>query len=124
MISDLHVEFAAFDLPTVDADVLVLAGDVGHGLAGVQLAARWAAGRPVLFVAGNHEFYGHGLPALTGRLRALAEGSSVHVLENDELVLGDVRFLGCSLWSDFLASGRAERGARWRWLRACSTTTS
>jgi predicted phosphodiesterase len=109
VISDLHVEFAPFDLPTVDADVLVLAGDVGQGLAGVQLAARWAAGRPVLFVAGNHEFYGHGLPALTGRLRALAQGSLVHVLENDELVLGGVRFLGCSLWSDFLAAGGAEQ---------------
>lgn len=108
VISDLHVELAAFDLPTVDADVLVLAGDVGQGLAGVQLAARWAAGRPVLFVAGNHEYYRHALPALTDRMRALTAGSHVHVLEGDELMLDGVRFLGCTLWSDFLAAGRDE----------------
>jgi predicted phosphodiesterase len=108
VVSDLHVEFAAFEPPPVDADVLVLAGDVGLGTAGVRLARSWAAGRPVLFVAGNHEFYRHALPALTGELRAAAAGSAVHVLENDELVLDGVRFLGCTLWSDFLAAGPAE----------------
>jgi predicted phosphodiesterase len=102
------VEFAAFEPPTVDADVVVLAGDVGLGTAGVQLARRWWEGRPVLFVAGNHEYYRHALPALTGELRAAASGSAVRVLENDEVVLDGVRFLGCTLWSDFLAAGPEE----------------
>jgi hypothetical protein len=35
----------------------------------------------------------------------------VHVLENDELILEGVRFLGCSLWSDFEFDG-AERRER------------
>jgi len=109
VVSDLHVEFAAFHFPAVEADVLVLAGDVGHGVAGVQLARSWSAGRPVLFVAGNHEYYRHALPALTGELRAAARDSQVHVLENDELVLDGVRFLGCTLWSDFRAAGAEER---------------
>jgi len=108
VISDLHVEFAAFEFPEVEADALVLAGDVAPGAAGVQLAARWSDGRPVLFVAGNHEYYRHALPALTERMRALTSKSNVHVLENDEVVLGGVRFLGCTLWSDFLAAGQDE----------------
>jgi predicted phosphohydrolase len=108
VVSDLHVEFAPFEPPPVDADVLVLAGDVGPGTAGVRLAREWSGGRPVLFVAGNHEYYRHALPALNGELRAAALGSDVHVLENDELVLDGVRFLGCTLWSDFLAAGEAE----------------
>jgi hypothetical protein len=69
VVSDLHVEFGAFELPAVDADVIVLAGDLGLGTL-VQLARRWSGGRPVLFVAGNHEYYGHALPALTYALRA------------------------------------------------------
>ena len=108
VISDLHVEFGAFELPMVDADAVVLAGDIGLGTAGVRLARRWSDGRPVLFVAGNHEYYRHALPALTGELRAAVVDSTVHVLENDELVLDGVRFLGCTLWSDFLAAGAEE----------------
>jgi predicted phosphodiesterase len=108
VVSDLHVEFAAFELPRVDAEVVVLAGDVGQGTTGIRLARRWSGGRTVLFVAGNHEYYGHALPALTDRMRAEAAGSTVQVLENDELVLDGVRFLGCTLWSDFMAAGPAE----------------
>jgi len=108
VISDLHVEFGAFELPMVDADAVVLAGDIGLGTEGVSLARRWSADRPVLFVAGNHEYYRHALPALIGELRAAAAGSPVRVLENDELVLNGVRFLGCTLWSDFLAAGSGE----------------
>jgi predicted phosphohydrolase len=110
VVSDLHVEFAAFELPTVDADVVVLAGDVGHGTTGIRLARGWAGGRTVLFVAGNHEYYRHSLPALTDRMRAEAAGSTVQVLENDEVVLAGVRFLGCTLWSDFMAAGEDEVG--------------
>ena len=108
VVSDLHVEFAAFELPTVDADVVVLAGDVGQGTTGIRLARRWAGGRPVLFVAGNHEYYRHALPALTDQMRAEAAASPVQVLENDEVVLEGVRFLGCTLWSDFMAAGPDE----------------
>ena len=32
----------------------------------------------------------------------------MHVLENDEVVLDGVRFLGCTLWSDFMAAGEQE----------------
>ncbi len=108
VISDLHVEFGAFEFPMVDAEAVVLAGDIGLGTEGVRLARRWSADRPVLFVAGNHEYYRYALPALTRELRAAAAGSPVRVLENDEVVLDGVRFLGCTLWSDFLAAGSEE----------------
>ena len=108
VVSDLHVEFAAFEPPPLDVDAVVLAGDISLGTEGVELARRWSGGRPVLFVAGNHEYYRHTLPGLTGELRAAAAGSDVHVLENDEVLLGGVRFLGCTLWSDFMAAGAEE----------------
>lgn len=105
MLSDLHLERGDTDVPAPDADVIVLAGDIAVGTDGVHWAGEWADGRPVLYVAGNHEFYGQALPHLTARLRQEAENSSVHVLENDEVVLDGVRFLGCTLWSDFEFDG-------------------
>jgi predicted phosphodiesterase len=101
VVSDLHAGFRAFDPPDTDADVLVLAGDVDVGLRGMELAKAWARGRPVLYVAGNHEFYGEALPRHLRKLEEAAEGSTVHFLENREVVLGGVRFLGCTLWTDF-----------------------
>jgi predicted phosphodiesterase len=109
VLSDLHLERAPFAPEGADADVVVLAGDVANGTGGVEWARIWARGRPVLYVAGNHEFYGHALPGLIEELRRAAAGSPVHVLENDEVILGRVRFLGCTLWSDFDFDGRERR---------------
>lgn len=109
VISDLHLEHATFTVPDVDADVTILAGDIAPGTAGVEWMRRHFDGRPVLHVAGNHEFYGEDLPGLTSRMKQAAAGSGVHVLENDELLVGGVRFLGCSLWTDFDSAGPENR---------------
>jgi predicted phosphohydrolase len=109
VLSDLHLEHAPFTVPEVDADVVVLAGDIAPGTAGIEWMRRHLEGRTILYVVGNHEFYGHELPGLTARLRQAARGTDIHVLENDELVIGGVRFLGCSLWSDFDFAGAENR---------------
>ena len=109
LLSDLHLERAAFEPPEVDADVIVLAGDVARGDAGIAWAKELPAGRPVLYVAGNHEFYGYALSDLLGQLRQSAAGTSVHFLENDAVVIAGTRFLGCTLWSDFDFDGEERR---------------
>jgi predicted phosphodiesterase len=109
VLSDLHLEHAPFTVPALDADVLVLAGDTAPGTAGIEWMHRHLPGRTIVCVAGNHEFYGHDLPGLSTRLRAAARGGDIHVLENDAVVIGGVRFLGCSLWSDFDYAGAANR---------------
>jgi len=101
VVSDLHAGFGAFDPPGTDADVLVLAGDVDVGVRGIELAKTWARGRPVLYVAGNHEFYGQAIPRHLRKMEEAAAGSPVRFLENREVALGGVRFLGCTLWTDF-----------------------
>jgi predicted phosphodiesterase len=108
VLSDLHLERAPLeygDGAAPDADVLVLAGDIARGTSGIAWARQHAGGRPVLYIAGNHEFYGHTLPGLLAELRTVAAGSPVHVLEDGELVVDGVRFLGCTLWSDFEFAG-------------------
>ncbi len=109
LLSDLHLERAPFTAPEVDADIVVLAGDIATGTAGVDWARRRLGDRPALYVAGNHEFYGESFTELPGDLRDRAQGSGIHVLENDEVVLGGVRFLGCSLWTDFEFAGPDRR---------------
>ena len=89
--------------------VVVLAGDIAPGTAGIDWAAAQFAGTPVVYVAGNHEYYGQTLPALNGELEVAAAASDVHPLENGELIVGGVRFLGCTLWSDFEFAGADER---------------
>lgn len=109
VLSDLHLERGAPTPATESADVLVLAGDIDNGTRAIDRAEALGAGRPVLFVAGNHEYYGHGIDALDQTLRSQAQGRGVRVLQNDEVILDGVRFLGGTLWSDFDFAGVAER---------------
>lgn len=109
VFSDLHLEAAPFDPPPADADVVVLAGDIHNGPAGVQWAQR-AFAQPVVYVSGNHEPFDAEFHATAAALRAAAAGSNVHVLDCDEAVLGGVRFLGCTLWTDFELHGESGRG--------------
>jgi len=99
--SDLHLESAAFCPPLGDCDAVVLAGDIDEGTAGVTWARETFAGLPVIYVAGNHEYYGQDFATLPDRLREAARDSSVHVLERAACAIAGVRFLGCTLWSDF-----------------------
>lgn len=106
ILSDLHLEFSErhppFVPPTTDADVIVLAGDIDNGTRAFDWAERSFAGKTVLYVPGNHEYYGGELATVARQMRARAANSAnVRLLDNDELVLGDVRFLGTTLWTDF-----------------------
>lgn len=103
VVSDLHLSRAPQALPVNNADVYVVAGDLGRP----EQAIGWARelGKPVLYVPGNHEFYGGSLPGVTRELRRLAMDSQVHVLDNEEVCIGGVRFIGSTLWSDFLLDG-------------------
>ena len=54
-MSDLHLEFSDYRPDPVDADVVVLAGDIDAGTSGLEWAARQFPDTPVIYVAGNHE---------------------------------------------------------------------
>lgn len=105
LLSDLHLEFHDFEIPPTDADIVVLAGDIGLGDKGVRFALTQITDKPVIYVAGNHEYYGEALPKLVGTLRKLTTGTNVHFLEDEDVVIGGVWFLGCTLWTDFALYG-------------------
>lgn len=108
VLSDLHTEFAPFDPPDTEADLVVLAGDTSTGTRGIELAREWFAGRPVLYVAGNHEYYRESTPRLNRKLAEAARAAGIHFLENGETVVCGVRFLGCTLWTDFELFGERQ----------------
>ena len=108
--SDLHLEFAPFAPPPNDADMTVLAGDIHNGAAGIEWA-KDAFGEPVLYLAGNHEYYEGEFEAVQKAMEAAARKHSVELLDCSELVLDGVRFLGCTLWTDYSLAPQEERSA-------------
>jgi predicted phosphodiesterase len=116
VLSDLHLELGtSLTLtPGLEYDVVVLAGDI-HSPG--RKAVRWAqrestfSGKPVVLVAGNHEFYGCEMGTELAEMRKAAEGSNVHLLERGSTVIGGVRFLGCMLWTDFQLPVRQPDGS-------------
>ena len=107
VLNDLHIEFEDFEPPATDADAVVLAGDIGVGLEGLRWTQARFPDRPVIYVPGNHEFYHHDI-ALIDELKAQAPGN-MHVLNDDQVTIGDVRFLGSILWTDFALFGEADK---------------
>ena len=113
LLSDLHLEVhpALHPQPAPDADLLVLAGDIGSYQAGSLLAdddfglARFSPRHgwpvPVLYVPGNHEYDGLDFDATHQRLRETCERLGIIWLEREVLSLQGVRFIGTTLWTDF-----------------------
>ena len=117
VLSDLHLEFmtkpdaAAFvkklALPG-SCDVLVLAGDVSNAVGirhGLHLFAA-ASDVRIVYVAGNHEFYGSSpnsvwdtICAASSEIYALSSlADEFPALEMGLREIDGRRFLGCSLW--------------------------
>jgi predicted phosphodiesterase len=83
VLSDLHLEFRNWHPPQVEADVVVLAGDIQVGAGGPHWARREFPDTPIIYVPGNHEYYGGKLQDVLAALRAEGERSWVHMLEKD-----------------------------------------
>jgi hypothetical protein len=126
--SDLHLESDPGFTPkiTPGTDVVVLAGDIGSYQPGSRLQtddfglARFAPGRldvpRVLYIPGNHEFDSLEYEEAYARLRATCASLGITWLEREVLVIGQVRFIGSTLWSDFdaMAGKEADAAARER----------
>jgi predicted phosphodiesterase len=101
--SDLHNEFSRFEPTTSDADVVILPGDIDLKSRGVKWANE-VFQCPVIYVCGNHEHYGG---HIDNTLRKMKEAAlpHVHVLENQALILDQVRFLVTTGWTDYSLTG-------------------
>jgi Icc-related predicted phosphoesterase len=114
LASDLHLEFLGKSFPGTriiepapGADVLVLAGDIHNGTKAIEAFSDWPV--PVIYLAGNHEFYGRSWEQTRVDLRNACAGTNITLLDNDMFEFGGVRFLGCTLWTDFRLNGFTQR---------------
>ena len=101
ILSDLHIEFAPYQIVDTGADVVILAGDVHLGDKGFGWVRENIKHKEVIYILGNHEFYKEATPKLLDNMKEKSKGTNIHVLENRSILIDSIRFLGCTLWTDF-----------------------
>jgi len=121
--SDLHLEFGDLNIKNEDnVDVLILSGDIlvesdlqiydrrqvemgfmqARSVRFHEFFQRVCFQFPhVIYVAGNHEHY-HGdfAHTISNLKKKLAHYTNLHILDREVFDLGDVRFIGSTLWTD------------------------
>lgn len=111
LFSDIHLEHSNFHPHSLDADVVVVAGDLQAGPKpeyGVYFLQQAFPDKPVIYVPGNHEFECTRIVEALERMKEAAQGSLVQVLHNETYDFGGVRFLGTPLYSGFRSLGEGE----------------
>jgi predicted MPP superfamily phosphohydrolase len=99
-------------------DLVVLAGDIHKGLRGIIYAEEVAAylDAPVIYIAGNHEYYFHDVATLLPSFRKVnaKTGEKIQFLENAvasfEFSGRRLHILGATLWTDYALHGDAQAG--------------
>lgn len=133
VLSDLHMEFLETRGRNVleglefssSAEVLVVAGDVHKGTDGIDYLNKVYDGRPLIYVPGNHEFFGSDYDALYDQFYhsnkdpsrgvvTLVGGQYVDLVIEQQLV----RVVGATLWTDFDLEGDDNRLALARMAEA------
>jgi Icc-related predicted phosphoesterase len=107
--SDLHLEFIKFDheryidmvLGSDKNGCLVLAGDIST-VPSLEFVLRIICSKfkHVLYVPGNHEYYGCSID-LVNKLLSGLDIANLHVLNRKSVEIESINFIGCTLWSDF-----------------------
>ena len=114
ILSDLHKELAKYQPQQADADVIVLAGDIDKGASGIVWARQTWPDKEIVYVPGNHEYYGSSIEEANGQMEKASKSFGVHVLNPGEAIIQGVRFLGAMLWTDFNLFGAERRDTAMR----------
>ncbi len=109
VISDFHIDVRPGYVPELaaGAEVVIVAGDVCEGPDNAMafLRAHMPAPTPIVYVAGNHEYYKCGLEDERVAAPGIASIHTVTWLDDTSAIIDGVRFLGATLWTDFKLFG-------------------
>jgi Icc-related predicted phosphoesterase len=103
LISDLHLNAVNRIYLNLDADIYVIAGDLAVD---PKIAAKYiekikkAKDIPIIYVLGNHEYYGHDISSAHEYKSALEKLDQVYLLDNESVTIDSIEFLGTTLWSN------------------------
>ena len=110
--SDLHIEHKNIELPIVDADVLVLAGDIvplnlieysnypGPFFHIKVFFENITAYKHVIWIMGNHEYYGCNISLINKVKKDLSVYKNLHILVDETITLDGIKFAGGTKWTD------------------------
>lgn len=121
VLSDLHLDHTpyTYTAPPGGADLVVLAGDIaseteaGWSRLGQFLQKLSDCGSRIIYVPGNHEFYGGDVDQTLIRLRTLSmRFPSLSVLDCEWTTILGFRIAAATLWSDFSLDKDSNGGLR------------
>lgn len=114
ILSDLHIDsyvrqsHSIGHIPKTDADVVLVAGDTANSDSGMPWLQEQAARLqvPLITIAGNHEYFNEDVLHFDKKLAMWDNysemlGQGVRVLQCQHIDIGDIRILGCTLWTDY-----------------------
>lgn len=107
VVSDIHLEFSGMDreldcIAEVERDLLIVAGDLCEGTNGLEWLRHQCSLSPVVFVTGNHEYYGYDINYIDAAYRAFEKTEkNFHFLQKDVFEFEGIRIAGCTFWTDF-----------------------
>jgi predicted phosphodiesterase len=113
LVSDIHLELyvnKTVDLDYLDnlkdkVDILILAGDVGNPYKKEyeDLIIRCSKlFKHVIIVSGNHEYYDkrYNMYEIDNKIKQITQDfENVHFLQRNTIIINNIRFIGCTLWS-------------------------
>lgn len=125
IMSDVHLEYQKNGPKYINKlkpnqktdDILLLAGDIGNPTKKLYkffIKTMSELYREVIIISGNHEYYQHQLHPWTSDIKKYGlsmdsiedllfkiadEFENVHYLQKGELIVDDIRFLGCTMWT-------------------------
>ncbi len=108
IVSDLHIYGGEeYIIKPPEADVYILGGDVcTNGNSIPWILKNYPNDKPIIYVMGNHEYYNTIMSEELERSKQQANGTNITILDNDKIKIGDIWFIGATLWTDFMLFGK------------------
>lgn len=102
LISDTHNEYDRLPIIPIipDVDFLIMAGDIGGLNEQLDFIKKQTQHYKVIYVLGNHEFYGQSLQSVRKFWREV-NIPNFYFLDNTSVVIDGIQFIGSTLWTDF-----------------------
>lgn len=104
-----------------EADVVILAGDISESEIAETIVDQYAnCGKPVLYVAGNHDYWYADIEEAKAKRKKLFEGTNITELDRDFKIIDNVVFAGATLWSNLakpVHANLAERTADFKRIK-------
>lgn len=121
LLSDLHLEGSNIDtLKNPGWDYLVIAGDLSADLSLLDRFFSYKVPNdiPIIYVLGNHEYEGRRFNEVVEQYKeVLKPFENVHLLDNESIIIDNIKFIGATLWTNFELKGIEAKKESMKWAK-------